>query len=108
VEAAPRFDRRTHDHELGAALGCDAGDLFAEEARPRADDLSPDCDPVGGRDGGGRFEPLLQAHELPIEMRVDRELTLEDGRRHEHDSGTPVCGETAGEVDCVLRLLPVE
>jgi hypothetical protein len=108
VEAAPRLDRRTDDYELGAALGCDARDLLAEAAGPRANDLSLDCDPVGGRDGGSQLEPLLQAHELPVEVRVERELTLENGRRDEHDSSAPVCGETAGEVDRVLRLLPVE
>ena len=108
MEAAPRLDRRTDDHELGATLGRDAGDLLAEAAGAGADDLPLDRDPVGSRDGGGRLEPRLQAHELPIEVRVDRELTLEDGRRDEHDSGAPLCGETAGEVDGVLRLVLVE
>ena len=46
--------------------------------------------------------------ELPVEVRIDRQLALEDGGRDEHDSGAPICGEPAGEIERVLRLLPVE
>jgi hypothetical protein len=41
-------------------------------------------------------------------MRVDRQLTLEDGRRDEHDPGSTVGGEPAGQVERMLGLLPVE
>ena len=79
MEAAPRLDRRADDHELGAALGRDAGDLLAEAAGPGADDLVPDGDAVRARDRARGLDPLLQAHELPVEVRVDRQLALEDG-----------------------------
>ena len=35
-------------------------------------------DTVRARDRGRRLEPLLQAHELPVEVRVERQLALED------------------------------
>ena len=41
-------------------------------------------------------------------MRVDRELALEDCRSHEDDPGPTVGSEAAGEVERMLRLLPIE
>jgi hypothetical protein len=108
VEAAPRLDRRANDHQLCAAFGRDARDFRAEAPGPRPDDLRPDRDTVRGGDCGRRLDSLLQAHELPVEVRVDRQLALEDGGRDEHDPGAPVCSEAAGKIDRVLRLLPVE
>jgi hypothetical protein len=108
VEAAPRLDRRADDDELGAALGRDARDLLAETPRPRTHDLASHPDAVRARHRGRRLEPLLEARELPVEVRVERQLALEDGRRHEDDPGATVGGEPAGEVESVLRLLPVE
>ena len=108
MEAPPRLDRRADDHELRAALGRDAGDLLAEAPGPGTDDLVPDGHAVRARDRARGFDPLLQAHELPVEVRIDRQLALEDGGGNEHDPGAPVCRETAGEIERVLRLLSVE
>jgi hypothetical protein len=108
VESAPRLDRRADDDELGPALGRNARDLLAEVSGPRADDLSAHADAVRARDRSRRLEPLLQIHELPVEVRVDRQLALEYGRRHEDDPGASIGREPTGEVDGVLRLLPVE
>ena len=108
MEAPPRLDRRADDHELRAALGRDAGDLLAEAPGPGTDDLVPDGHAVRARDRARGFDPLLQTHELPVEVRIDRQLALEDGGCNEHDPGAPVCCETAGEIERVLRLLSVE
>jgi hypothetical protein len=108
VEAAPRLDRRADDDELGPALGRDPRDLVAEAPRPRADDLAPHRHAVGARHRGRELEPFLQAHELPVEVRVQRQLALEDGRCHEHEARPTVGGEPAREVERVLGLLPVE
>ena len=108
MEAAPRLDGRADYDELGAPLQSDANDFLAEAARARADDLPPDVHAVGVRHRGCGVEPLLEAHELPVEVRVDRQLPLEDGRRDEDDAGAAIGREPAGEVDRVLRLLSVE
>ena len=108
VEAAPRLDRRANDDELGAALGSDPRDLLAETPRPRADDLPAHRDAVRIRHCGRGLEPLLQAHELAVEVRVQRQLPLEDRRRDEDDACATVGGKPAGEVECVLGLLAIE
>ena len=108
VEAAPRLDRRADDDELRAALGGHARDLLSEAARPGADDLPPHRDAVGRGHRVRGLQPLLEAHQLPVEMRVDRQLTLEDCRRNEDDARAAVGREPAGEVERVLGLLPVE
>jgi hypothetical protein len=108
TEAAPRLDRRADDDELRPVLGGDASDVLAEAPRTGAHELSADADAVRARHLGGGFEPLLQAHQLPVEVRIDRELLLEDGRRDEDDSSSAIGGKAAGEVDCVRGLLPVE
>jgi hypothetical protein len=108
LEAAPRLDRRADDHELGPALGRDACDLLAEAAGPGTDDFPTHVDAVRAGDGRRGLESLLQAHELPVEVRLDRQLTLEDGRRDEHDTRAAVGREPAGEIERMLRLLPVE
>lgn len=108
MEAAPGLDRRADDDELRAALGRDPPNLLAQAPRPRADDLAPDRNSVRVRNRCGGFEPLLQAHELPVEVRVERQLPLEHGGRDEDDARSAVGREPAGEVERVLGLLPVE
>ncbi|HEY3577077.1 MAG TPA: hypothetical protein VGK68_03655 [Gaiellaceae bacterium] len=108
VEAAPGLHRRTDDDELCAALRDHASNFFAEASRPRADYLAPDVHTVGVRNRGCGVQPLLEIRELPVEVRVDRQLALEDGRRDEDDSSTAIGRKPAGEVDRMLRLLPVE
>ena len=108
MEAAPRLDRRAHHDELGAPLRSDASDFLAETPRPGSDDLPPDVHAVRVRDRRRGVQPLLEAHELPVEVRVDRQLPLEDSRRDEHDPGAAIGREPAGEVDRMLRLLTVE
>ena len=108
MEAAARLDRRADDDELGAALGRDARDLLSERSGPRANDLPPHRDAVGVRDRGRRVEPLLQSHELTVEVRIQRQLALEDRRRNEDDARPAVGREPASEVERMLGLLPVE
>jgi hypothetical protein len=108
VEAAPRLDGRPDDHELRSPLGGHPRDLLAEAAGSGTDDLPPYVDAVGARDRGRGLETPLEAHALSVEMRVERQLALEDGRGHEHDTGAAVGREAAGEVERVLGLLPVE
>jgi hypothetical protein len=108
VEAATGLDRRADHDELGATLGSDARDLLAETSGSRANDLPPHRDSVGGRHRGRGLEPLLQAHELSVEVCVDWQLALEHGRRDEDDPGTAVGSEPAGEVERMLRLLAIE
>jgi hypothetical protein len=108
VEAAPRLDRCSHDNELGAALGRDARHLLAEGFGPCADDLPPHRHAVRARDRRRRFEPILQALELSVEVRVDRQLELENGRRHEDDAGAAIGREPAREIERMLSLLSVE
>jgi hypothetical protein len=108
MESAPRLDGRTDDQELRSTLRRDARDFIAEAPRPRTDDLPPHTDAVGGRDGGGQIEPLPDAHELSVEVRVERQLALKHGGCDEDDSGAAVGGEPAREVDRMLRLGVVE
>jgi len=108
VEAASRFDGSPYDDELRPALGGDPRDLLADAAGARADDLPAYVDAVGGRDCGRSLETLLEARALSVEMRVERQLALEDGRGDQHDPGAAVCCEPAGDVERVLGLLPVE
>ena len=107
-EASARLDRRSDDDELGATLGGYVRDGLAETSRPRPDDLAAHADPVRARDCGRRLEPLLQLGERAVEVGVQRQLALEDGRGHEHDSRAAIGGKPAGEVERVLRLLPFE
>ena len=108
MEAAPRLDRRADDDELRTPLGRHPRDLLAEAPRPRADELVPHADAVRAGHRGRRLEPLLQAYELFVEVRVDRQLTLEDCRRHQDDPGSTIGSEPARKVERVLRLLPIE
>jgi len=108
VEAAPRFDRRAHHQELGAAFDGHPGDLVAEAARTGAYDLPPHADAVRGREGGRRLEPLLEHVELAVEMGIQRQLAIDDERRDQHDPRAAVGGEPAGEVEGVFRLLALE
>jgi hypothetical protein len=108
AEAAARLDRRADDDELGSALRGDACDVLAEPAGARADELPPHADAVRVRHRGGAFEPLLQVGELSVEVGVQRQLVLEDGRGDEHDPGPAVGREPAREIERVLGLLPLE
>jgi hypothetical protein len=108
MESAPRLDGRAHDQELRPPLGGKAGHVLPEAPRARADDLAPHPHAVGADHRGCRLEPLSNAHELPVEVCVERQLALEDGGCDEDDSGTPIGGEPAGEVDRVLGLRVVE
>ena len=108
VESTPRLDRRTDDHEFCPSLRDDARHFLSEAPRPGADDLPPHTDAVGSGHRRRGLEPLLEAHELSVEMRVHRQLALEHGGSDEDDSSSAVGREPAGEVDRVLRLLPLE
>ena len=108
MEAAPRLDRRADDDELRMPLGRHPRDRLAEAPGARPDDLPAHRHAVRDRDRGRGLEPLFEGRELPVEVRVDRQFAVEDGRRHEDDPGAAIGREPAGQVDCVLRLLPVE
>ena len=108
MEAAPRLDGCAYHDELRAALRGDACNLLAEAAGPCANDLLPDVDAVRAGDRGRELQAFLEVPELPVEMRVQRQLALEDGGRDEDDPSTPVGREPAGEVECMLGLRPVE
>jgi hypothetical protein len=108
AEAAARLDRGADDDELCAALGGDASDVLAEAPGTRAHDLPPHAHAVRAHQSGRRLEPLLQARERAVHVRVQRQLALDDERRDENDLGAPVGRETAGEVERMLRLLLVE
>jgi len=88
--------------------GGDSRGVLAEASRPRAHDLPPHGDAVRGRHRGRRLEPLLELGEPAVHVRVERQLALDDQWSHEHDAGAPVGCETAGEIERVLGLLPVE
>jgi hypothetical protein len=108
AEASARLDRGADDDELGATLCGHARDVLAEAARPRPDDLAAHGDPVGARHRGRRLEPFSQLGERALEVGVQRQLALEDGRRDEHDPRAAVGRKPAGEVERVLGLLPLE
>ena len=108
VEAAPRLDRRADDDEFRAALRSDARDLLAKASGPRADDLPTYGNPVRARHRCGGLQSLLEVSDLSVEMRVQRQLTLEDGGSDQHDLGSAIGSEPAGEVERVLGLLRVE
>jgi hypothetical protein len=108
MEAAARLHGRTDDEELRTSLRCDARNVFAEAARPRADDLPLHRDAVRACHRGGRLEPLLEAAERTVHVRVQRQLPLDHERPEEDDPRTAVGGQTAGEIERVLGLIPVE
>jgi hypothetical protein len=90
------------------ALGGDARDVLTEAAWPGPDDLPSHGDPVRACNGRRRLEPPLQLRERAVEVRVQRQLALEDGRCHEHDARAAVGSNPAGEVERMLGLLLVE
>jgi hypothetical protein len=108
MEAPPRLDRRADDDELRAAFSGDAGDVLTEAPRPRADDFGLYGDAVGGRHRGRRLEPLLEAGESSVHVRIQRQLTLDHERRHQDDPSAALSGEPARKIERVLRLLAVE
>ena len=107
-EAASRVDRCADDHELRAAFGRDSRHLLAEASRPRADELAPHRHTVRARNRGRIFELLLQGRERAVHVGVEWQLALHDQRPDEDDSGAPVGGEPAREVQGMLRLRLVE
>ena len=108
VEAAPRLDRCPHDYELGAALRRDAGDVLPQAPRARADNLAPHSDAVRARHRFRGPESLLEARQLSVEVRVQRQLTLDHERRDENDARAAVGRQPAREIERVLGLLAVE
>jgi len=108
LEAAPRLDRRADDDELCSALGCHTGDLVAKQPGPSADDLAPRAHAVGRRHRSGRVQAVAQAAQLAVEIRVERQLPLDEERRDENDPRAAIGGQPAREVERVLRLLPLE
>jgi len=107
-KASARLDRRSDDDQLGAAFRGHARDFFAEASRPRPDDLPAHRDAVGGGEGGRRLEPLLQLDEGAVEVGVQRQLALQDGRRDEHDARAAVGRQPARENERVLGFLLIE
>jgi len=108
MESAPRLDGRADDHELRPSLLGNASHFLSEAPRPRADDFAPHAHAVGSGHRCGGLEPLPDAHELPVEVGIERKLALEHGGRDEDDSRAAVGSEPAGEVDSVLGLRVVE
>jgi hypothetical protein len=108
MEASPGLDRCADDDELRAALGCDTRDVLAEAPRPRTHDLAPHAHVVRARHGGRELEPLLQPGQLPVEMRIEGQLAVDDERRDEHDLRAAVGRQPAGEIERVLRFLAIE
>ncbi len=76
----------------------DLGQLAAEGAVARADDLPAGGDAVRLRDRGGMPECSAQALLLVLEVRVERQLLRHDERRDEDDARAAVGGEPAREV----------
>ena len=108
MEATPGLDGSADDHELRAVVVGDLGELDAEGALAGAHDLPSHCDTVGLCDRCRVIELLLQLVELASEMRVERELLIDDEERYEHDARTAVRCEAAGEIQSMLRLGPAE
>jgi hypothetical protein len=84
------------------------GELGPERPHARPHDRAADADAVRLGDRGGRLEPPPQLRRLGAEVRIERQLSLDHERRHEHDARAAVSGEPAGEVERVLRLLALE
>ena len=106
MEPPAGFHRRADDDELGSPLRSDAGDLVPEASRTGAHDHPTHADSIRARHGGRGLESLLERGEL--EVRVQRQLAVDDERRDEHDPRAAVGREPAGEVERVLRLVPLE
>ena len=108
MEATPGFDGSADDHELRAVVVGHLGELDAEGALTGAHDLPAHSDAVGLRDRGRVIELFLQLVDLAPEVRVQRELLIDDEGRDEDDARTAVRCEAAGEIDSMLRLGPAE
>ena len=80
----------------------DLGDLLPEPAFAGPHDHAPHADAVRVGDRRCLVEVLAQLRE--IEVRVERQLLLDDERRDEDDTGAAVGGEAAGKVERVLGL----
>ena len=80
----------------------DLGELLPQCAFARPHDHAPHPDAVRVGDCRRLVEALAQLRE--IEVRVERQLLLDEERGDEDDAGAPVGGEAAGEVERVLRL----
>jgi hypothetical protein len=108
VEATAGLDGSADDHELRAVVVGHLGELDAEGALAGTHDLPPHSDAVGLRDRCRVTELLLQLVELASEVRVQRELLIDDEGRDEDDARTAVRREAAGEVESVLGLCAAE
>jgi hypothetical protein len=108
AEAAPRLDGGADDDELGTTLCGDARNLYAEAPRASAGDLAPHAHAVGARHGRRGLEPLPEAGKRAVHAGVQRQLALDRERRDENDPSASVRCETAGEIERVLGLLPLE
>ncbi len=86
----------------------DLGELGAERAVARADHDAAGGDAVRLGDGCGMGERLVQAFDLRVEVRVQRQLLRYDERRDQHHVRPPVGREPAREVECMLSLGPAE
>jgi hypothetical protein len=108
TEAASRLDGRAHDDEFRSALRSNARHVLAEAPGPCPHDLAPDADAVRARYGRRGLEPLPELAEPAVHVRVQRQLALDDERRDEDDAGVAIGREATGEIERMLRLLPVE
>ena len=100
MEAAPRLDGCAYYDELRAALRGDACNLLAEAAGTCANDLLPDVDAVRAGDRGRELQAFLEVPELSVEMRVQRQLALEDGAHGGKGSdahAASITGDTVGD-----------
>src|SRR5262249_38912953 len=77
AKAPPRFDRSADDDQLRPPLGGDAGDVLPEASGAGADALLPPAAPVGRGHCGRGLEPLSEALELAVEVRVQRQLAID-------------------------------
>ena len=108
MEATPGLDGSADDHELRAVVVGHLGELDAESALARTHDLPAHGDAVGLRDRRRVIELVLQLVDLASEVRVQRELLIDDEGRDEDDARTAVRCEAAGEIESMLRLGPAE
>jgi len=84
------------------------GDLPAECSGARAEDSTARADAVGVRDDLRGVEPALQLCGLGAEVRVQRQLAVDQQGRHEHDACATIGGKPAGEIERVHGLVSLE
>jgi hypothetical protein len=108
AEAAARLHRRADHEQLGSVVVGDLRQVTAESPLARTDDAPPHADAVRVGDRGRAVEPGAELGDLVVELRVERQLLLDDERRDEDDVGSAVGGEPARKIERVLRLRPAE